>query len=145
MKLEEIRLSFRNGYFLFDGSSLEKVCNAPTKESGVYFVFENKIDFKEIIYIGSSGHISNDGKIAVRTTGGGGLNGRLVNGHQFRKIKRKISWPNQMKKEHIKMLEIHWFVTFDEKNKFSPSYVEFNLLHEFFLINNKLPRWNQKF
>ena len=134
------------GHFLFNvNDNLEKVCNAPNDKAGVYLVYALKDNDKHLIYVGSSGHIDNAGKLSIRKTGGGGIKGRIVNGHQFGKIKRHKSWPTQMQRDSIDCLEIHWFVTHNNDFKESPSYIEYSLLREHFIANNVLPKWNKKF
>ncbi len=135
-----------NGSFTFSlGESLHKVCTAPNDHCGVYLVFEILNTPKKLLYIGSSGHITNDGLIHIRKTGGGGLKGRIVNGHQFNKEKRFICWPKKMVEENIEVLEIHWYVTFISGFTDSPSYVEYSLLQHYFNTEKVLPRWNKKF
>ena len=70
------------GHFLFKvNDKLETVCNAPNDKAGVYLVYALKDNDKHLIYVGSSGHIDNAGKLSIRKTGGGGIKGRIVNGH----------------------------------------------------------------
>lgn len=67
--------------------------------------------------------------------------------YQFGRVKRFESIPKQMVTENIISLEIEWFVTFDDSAQIthSPIYVESLILQEYFEINGRLPRWNQKF
>ncbi|OYQ38346.1 hypothetical protein CHU92_05405 [Flavobacterium cyanobacteriorum] len=136
--------NYSTGSFTFTPQEdLFAKCNAPQDKSGVYVVYKVGGSSKEIIYIGSSGHIKPNGDIAVRSSGKGGIKGRIVYGHQF-KDKRIRSWKNQMIIDNIELLEIDWFVTYCDKNRDSPLYVEINLLHEFYKNNNVLPKWNLK-
>jgi len=136
--------NYSSGSFTFDVTeNLMYKCNAPNNRSGVYIIYSLQNLNKELIYIGCSGHITNEGIMSVRSTGKGGLKGRIVNGHQF-KDNRYRSWPNQMKIENIDSLEVHWFVTHNEIDCDSPLFVETNLLHEFYKVHKRLPRWNQK-
>ena len=82
-------------FFLNPKDDLKQVCNAPTNKSGIYIVYALKNGKIELIYIGCSGKIDKDGSMFIRKAGLGGLKDRLVNGHQFGKIPRRISWPNQ--------------------------------------------------
>lgn len=123
---------------------LHSACSAPTDCGGVYLVYELSKGTKNLIYVGSSGHITNEGKMRVRKSGGGGLKGRIVMGHQFKDV-RLISWPQQMKIEGIKELEIIWVVTHNLDYVDSPCYIEHCLLHEYFTIHGRLPKWNKKF
>jgi hypothetical protein len=76
------------GSFRFKSNqSLLFQCNAPSDEAGIYLVYD-MTNGKELIYVGSSGHIINNGEKHVRRSGGGGIKGRVVNGHQFNNEKR---------------------------------------------------------
>jgi len=136
----------KSGKFIYSqNDDLRLVCNAVKDKSGVYLIYN--CDTKELLYIGCSGHIKNNGEISTRKTGGGGLYGRIVNGHQFGKMKRYEALPQKMREENITQIEIIWYVTFIEKTnlKHSPTFVESNLLQEYFEKNNRLPIWNLKF
>jgi hypothetical protein len=130
-----------NNQFTFTtDDSLEEVCNASESGSGVFLVYRVDAEEKELIMVGSSGTIQNDG-----TLKNGGLHDKIVNGHQFAKTGRKYSWPAQMKLENIARLEVHWYETFNEKNKVIPTFMEGQILQNFLDENAKLPRWNVAF
>lgn len=122
--------------------NLEINCNVPDSISGIYLVFEvNGID-KELIMVGSSGTVQNDGQLKEKR---GGLFDKIVNGSQFTKSARKYSWPTQMKKEEISLLEVQWFETFNSEVQDIPTFVEASVLQEFLNENQRLPRWNVAF
>jgi hypothetical protein len=123
--------------------SLETVCNAPEAGSGVFLVY-NVIseDEKELIMVGSTGTVQNDGSLKSKS---GGLYDKIVNGHQFAKTGRKYSWPAQMKLENIEKLEVFWYETFNAKNKFIPTFVEGQVLQLFLAEFHRLPKWNVAF
>lgn len=77
-----------NHFFFTTKKGLENLCNAPKNKSGVYIVYELKNGRTELVYIGSSGKVQNNGKIKHRN---GGHYAKLVNGHQFGKIPREQS------------------------------------------------------
>ena len=82
--------------FVFDiNDSLEEVCNAPDTASGIFLVYAISNEEKELIMVGSTGTVQNDGTLKSKN---GGLYDKIVNGHQFAKTGRKYSWPAQMKK-----------------------------------------------
>ncbi len=122
--------------------SLEEVCNASESASGIFLVYAVDGEEKELIMVGSTGTIKNDGTLKSKN---GGLFDKIVNGHQFAKTGRKYSWPAQMKLENIARLEVHWYETFNEKNKVIPTFVEGQILQNFLDENGKLPRWNVAF
>ena len=100
------------GNFTFtQEDNLEAVCNASEAGSGVFVVYARD---KELIMVGSTGTVQNDGTLKSKN---GGLHDKIVNGHQFAKTGRKYSWPAQMKKESIDTLEVFWFETFNERCK----------------------------
>ena len=129
-------------FFVMKNSALEKVCNAPKTTSGIYLVFALKKGRIELVYIGSSGKIQNDGSIKHRE---GGLYDRIVNGHQFGKIPRKISWLNKINEEGMDGLDVYWYDTFNNKTKDIPAFVEAVIIQRHFDIYNKLPDWNIEF
>lgn len=134
-----------NGSFILNlNENLKSNCNAPKDKCGVYLIY-NITNKKELIYIGCTGHITNKGEISIRKTGGGGIYGRIVNGHQFGKLKRWESIPKQMLEEKIIKLEFEWYSTFNETIKHSPIYTESTLLQNYYELNGKLPKWNKKF
>lgn len=143
--IKELKKYKETGNFIFRRSDkLKVVCNAPNNKAGVYLVYAVNAKIKNLIYIGCSGHIKNDGTISIRKTGLGGIKGRLVNGHQFNRQKRYKCWPLQMELENIDVLEIHWFVTHNLKYIDSPAYVEINLLKKYLDLHKRLPKWNKK-
>ena len=129
------------GQFAFTAEdSLEEVCNA-SEGCGVFLVYA-VAEEKELIMVGSTGTIQNDGTIKIKN---GGLNDKIVNGHQFAKTGRKYSWPAQMKLEKIEKLEVYWYETFNEKNKVIPTFIEGQVLQNFLDENGRLPKWNVAF
>ncbi len=124
-----------------DGS-LEEVCNAPESGSGVFVVTAVSEDGAELIMVGSTGTVQNDGTLKIKN---GGLYDKIVNGHQFAKTGRKYSWPAQMKKENIDRLEVTWYETFNDTDKQIPTFVEAQILQQFLDENDRLPRWNVAF
>lgn len=127
------------GNFTFtQEDNLEAVCNASETGSGVFVVYADK----ELIMVGSTGTVQNDGTLKSKN---GGLHDKIVNGHQFAKTGRKYSWPAQMKKESIDTLEVFWFETFNNDAKSIPTSVEGQVLQNFLDENGKLPRWNVAF
>ncbi|MDR6844292.1 hypothetical protein [Flavobacterium granuli] len=127
------------GNFTFtQEDNLEAVCNASETGSGVFVVYADK----ELIMVGSTGTVQNDGTLKSKN---GGLHDKIVNGHQFAKTGRKYSWPAQMKKESIDTLEVFWFETFNSDAKSIPTSVEGQVLQNFLDENGKLPRWNVAF
>lgn len=99
-------------------------------------------DEKELIMVGSTGTVQNDGALKSKN---GGLYDKIVNGHQFAKTGRKYSWPAQMKLENIERLEVVWYDTFNDKVKVIPTFIEGQVLQNFLDDKGSLPRWNVAF
>jgi len=139
-ELKKFKVKNQFGYTIDD--SLEEVCNAPDAASGIFLVYVISNEEKELIMVGSTGTVQNDGTLKSKN---GGLYDKIVNGHQFAKTGRKYSWPAQMKKESIDKLEVFWYDTFNDKNKIIPTFIEGQILQNFLKENNKLPKWNVAF
>ncbi len=131
-----------NDHFFFSASNnLEEVCNAPKFNGGVYLVYALKNGKIELVYIGSSGKMRQNGELKIRKNG---LYDRLVNGKQF-DAPRKQSWKDKLKEENIDALDIYWFVTFDEVNNDIPQYVEGLIIQSYYDLHKKLPLWNKEY
>ncbi len=132
----------QNSFSFTQNDDLEKVCNTSENISGVFLVYDVKEDVKELIMVGSTGTIQNDGTLKSKN---GGMFDKIVNGHQFAKTGRKYSWPAQMKIENIDRLEVYWYDTFNGKTKVIPTFVEGQVLQLHLEETGKLPRWNVAF
>lgn len=131
-----------SGSFFFQPEqSLKDVCNAPENASGVYIVFSANNE-EDVIYIGSSGKMKQNGKLSTRK---GGIKRRIVHGNQFGEKRYKI-WRTQMEVDGISMLKISWWITHDEKNfNHIPKYSEALLLQRYYEEYGELPLWNKEF
>jgi len=136
------KIKVKNQFTFSVDDSLEEVCNASEAGSGIFLVYAIDGEEKELIMVGSTGTIQNDGTLKSKN---GGLFDKIVNGHQFAKTGRKYSWPAQMKLENIARLEVYWYETFNDKNKVIPTFLEGQILQNFLDENAKLPRWNVAF
>jgi hypothetical protein len=133
-----------NHFFLKPNISLGQVCNAPTNKSGVYLVYTMKKGKISLVYIGRSGKVNKDGSMFVRKAALGGIKDRIVNGHQFGKIPRRISWHIQMIKENIEALDIYWYITHNAEYIDCPRILENKLLTRYIEIHGCLPEWNNE-
>ena len=136
------KIKVKNQFTFLVDDSLEEVCNATEAGSGIFLVYAVDGEEKELIMVGSTGTIQNDGTLKSKN---GGLFDKIVNGHQFAKTGRKYSWPAQMILENIARLEVYWYETFNDKNKVIPTFLEGQILQNFLDENAKLPRWNVAF
>jgi hypothetical protein len=140
---EVTKYKHQGHFFLTKDASLKEVCNAPIDKSGVYIVYALKNHRVEMVYIGRSGKKMEDGSIKTRKVGLGGLKDRLVNGHHFGKVPRRISWPNQMYLENIEALDVYWYVTYDDDYKDCPTVIERLLINRYKEVYGELPPWNK--
>lgn len=134
-----------NHFFLKADDRIITECNAPTDKSGVYIVHALKGGKIELVYIGRSGKVKKDGSMFIRKSGLGGIKDRIVNGHQFGRVPRRISWPKQMRIENIEALDVYWYVTHNDKYRDCPRILENKLLQNYVDIYGRLPRWNNEF
>ena len=140
---KELKKFKTNNTFQFSiDDNLEAACNAPQNGNGIFTVNAFVGDVSELIMVGSTGTVQNDGSLKSKN---GGLYDKIVNGHQFAKTGRKYTWPAQMKTEKIDFLEVSWYETFNKKNKVIPTFVEGQILQNFLDENGRLPRWNVAF
>lgn len=138
--MKSLSPKYQSGEFtLRIGESLRKNCNAPNDQGGIYIVTD--VRKNQIIYIGSSGWLCQNGDFKIRK---GGMCDRIVNGKQFEKP-RSISWLLKMQEQNIPEIKVNWFVTFNFIIQHIPAFVEACLLQEFFEANKFLPLWNTDF
>jgi len=71
----------------------------------------------QLVYIGASGTMDQEGEFSKQL-----LKGRINNKQNG--IKRQHFFEGIMEQNNIDALDIYWFVTFGEKHKHLPSYVE---------------------
>lgn len=139
---DELNKYKQNNHFFFKPTdNLNSVCNAPNDKSGVYIIYALKGGKIELIYIGRSGEVKQDGTLFIRKAGLGGLKDRLVNGKQFGEPRRN-SWKTVMNYEKIEALDIYWYATHCEKYIDCPKTIENKLLQKHLAIYGRLPKWN---
>ncbi len=92
---ELAKYKHKSHFFFKATDNLIEVCNAPSDKSGVYIVYALVKGRIELVYIGRSGKKESDGTIFIRKANLGGIKDSIVNGHQFGKTPRRISWTNQ--------------------------------------------------
>lgn len=138
-QIAEYRSTFRSGSFnLGPGDSVKaaagtyKVPNLP----GVYLISAIAGGRSELIYIGRSGTVGNDGTFGVQ-----GIRKRL--GMKQHGEWRVELFKNLMRNEALDALHFEWFVTFDHENKILPSFAEAQLLQAYFLEHERLPQLNR--
>ena len=127
------------GHFFFKkGDILTKVSNKVPQLPGVYYFLRLANGEKELVYIGKSGTINQDGTFQDQ------LLRKRINNKQEGK-KRQLFFDEKIEAENIDEMEVHWFVTMDKRNNDLPGYVEGLLLQRYFEVNGKLPLWNKDY
>jgi len=140
--LDELEKYKSNGHFFFEkNDNLREICNAPKSGIGVYLIYALKKGNIELVYIGSTGKITQNGMIKNRK---GGIYDRLVNGKQFGEIRNR-AWNKQMIIEEIEALDVYWYETFDKNNNDIPAMTEGKIIQQFYEIYGKLPKWNKEY
>ena len=128
-----------SGHFFFkSGQNLKTESREVSKLLGVYYIIRLANGKVDLVYIGKSGTIQQNGKFKEQ-----GLKGRINNKQEG--IKRQVFFEQKFITEKIDGLDIYWFVTFDTNNHDLPGYVEGLLLQHYFEIHGCLPEWNREY
>ncbi len=130
-------------FFFTPTGNLHDVCNAPNDKSGVYIIYALKGGRVDLVYIGRSGEVRQDGTLFIRKEGLGGLKDTIVNGKQFGEPRRN-SWKTIMNYEKIEALDIYWYATHGDNYIDCPKIVESKLLKRHLDIYERAPKWNNE-
>ncbi len=135
----EIKKYKQNGHFFFTRAvSLREASEDVPELPGVYYIVRLAKGHVDLVYIGKSGTIEQNGRFKNQL-----LRSRLNNKQNG--MKREEFFQKKMREEDIDGLDIYWFVTFDEENRDLPGYVEGLLMQRYFEVHGKLPPWNGEF
>lgn len=136
---DELSKYKNNGHFFFQN---EDVLSAQSRDvpnlPGVYYTLRlasNKID---LVYIGKSGTVLQNGQFKSQM-----LNGRINNKQEG--MKRQQYFEHKMEQEGIDGLDIYWFVTYDKLNQDLPGFVEGQIMQRYYDVHGCLPPWNKEF
>ena len=136
---DELRKYKNNGHFFYEsGNSLRDVSKDVPDLPGVYYIIRLAGGRVELVYIGKSGSIEQNGLFKKQ-----GLRGRLNNKQNG--IKRQDYFEKKFREENIDALDIYWFVTFDKTIRDLPGYVEGLIMQIYFEVHGSLPAWNNSF
>ncbi len=128
-----------NGHFFYQkGKSLMEVSKDVPDLPGVYYIVRLARGRVDLVYIGKSGTMMQDGTFKNQT-----LRKRINNKHGD--MKRQDFFDLKIQQENIDALDIYWFVTFDNKHKDLPALVEGVLMQRYFDVHGTLPPWNKDF
>ena len=125
-------------FFLNKGGNLTIQSKDVPPLAGVYYVCRLAKGQIDLVYIGKSGTVLQNGQFKKQT-----LKERINNKQDG--VKRQVFFDEKMTSEDIDALDIYWFVTMDKNNNDLPSYVEGLLIQRYFDVYGKLPPWNTAF
>ena len=135
----ELKKYKNQDHFFFEkGESLADVSKDVPNKPGVYIICRLAKGKVQLVYIGKSGTIEQNGEFKNQL-----LRKRLNNKQDG--VKRQDYFEAKIEEENIDALDIYWYVTFDEKNKDLPAYVEGLLMQRYFEMYGELPEWNKNF
>lgn len=128
-----------NGHFFFQKGDVLKVQSQEVPElPGVYYILRLAHGKVELVYIGKSGTMLQNGQFKNQL-----LKKRINNKQEG--IKRQQYFEQKIEQENIDALDIYWFVTFGRQFQDLPGFVEGQLLQEYFKLHGCLPPWNKEF
>ncbi len=136
---DELEKYENKGHFFFEkGKSLTEVTKDVPNEAGVYVIYKLAGGKIELVYVGKSGTMNQNGTFKDQK-----LRKRLNNKQDG--VKRQEYFESKIEKDNIDALDIYWYVTFDKKNQDLPAYVEGVLLQHYFEVYGELPAWNKDY
>lgn len=140
--LSEFERKFKNhdSFILLPGESINDIVNRFNipSQPGVYVIYGCTSEKEEIIYIGMSGSMNQDGSFGNQL-----LKKRLTmkqDGEYRKEFFQKI-----ITKEKYSKLLFKWFITFDSHNKLLPAKVEGDLMQAYYDDFKCLPRYNKSY
>lgn len=136
---DELSKYKNQGHFFFqvDNSLAEQSKNVPDLP-GVYYILKLAQGHVELVYIGKSGSVNQDGSFKAQT-----LRNRINNKQNG--SRRQGFFERKIREEGIDGLDIYWFVTWNEDHQDLPAYVEGVIMQNFFDVQGCLPAWNKSF
>lgn len=130
---------YKQGHFFFEkGQNLKLQSKDVPALPGVYYFLRLRQGKVEIVYIGKSGTVLNDGSFRKQSLQGR-LNRKQGNMYRQQYLTQKIE------EENIDALDIYWFVTYDKNHRDLPAFVEGQIMQQYFDLFGTLPPWNKDF
>ncbi len=122
------------GHFFYKpGDDFAVVTKDVPSICGVYYIFRLAAGRIQLVHIGKSGSVFQNGAFESRP----------LFGENYQKTQKFFE--KKCKAEKIDALDIYWFVTMDKNHRDIPSYVEGLLMQKHFELYGKLPLWNESF
>ena len=130
--------SENGSFFLNKNESINKVVTKykVPNSYGVYVIYSVLNNIEEIIYIGKSGTMNNDGSFKKQ-----GIKQRLTKKQDG--IARREFFQNIILDKRFDKLKFSWITTFDKNNKVIPMYCEADLIQTYYNDFKKLPLLNK--
>lgn len=116
-------------FFLKEGDHLSAKSKEVPEMPGVFLVIKLARGRVELVYIGSS-DMTNENISKSKL-----LRTSLVN--------QQLFFEQKFVEENIDGLDIYWYVTFDNKNKDLPLFVQGQIMQMFYDQNGRMPKWNR--
>lgn len=130
----------QQGHFFFErGDRLSQVSRDVPEAPGVYLIYRLAHGSIDLVYIGKSGTLLQDGSFRNQ------LLRKRLNNQQEKGIKRQTFFDQKMKEDGIEAFDIYWYVTFDENHFDLPGFVEGQLIQAHFDVFGTLPEWNREY
>lgn len=140
MKFDELNKYKTKGEFIFrEENKLSAFCKTVPQSAGVYIFRTIKNGKEELVYIGASGTMLQNGNFKKQL-----MKKRLQN-MQSQKIRRQKFFETELKKNKLDGIRVNWYVTFDQEYHDLPMTVEGQLIQKYFDKHKQLPIWNNEF
>ena len=134
---DELSKYQKNGHFFYEkGDVLRHQSQDVPDLPGIYYILRLSREKVELVYIGKSGTILQNGKFKDQS-----LRGRINNKQEGKK--RQQYFNEKLERENIDALEIYWYVTYDKEHQDLPTFVEAIIIQSYFDLNGCLPPWNK--
>lgn len=128
----------KGSFTFFKGEKLSSKCGAIPNEPGVYLIYAIKNLKKDLVYIGASGKMNQNGTFKIQK-----LRKRIQN-MQNSSMRRQTYFENKIKEMNLVSIEVKWYVTYDGVHKDLPLNIEGTLLQKHYDEFGVLPLWNNQ-
>src|SRR5699024_3507623 len=123
---DETRKYENNGHFFFNpGDTLSKASAEVPNEAGVFIIYRLARGSIDLVYIEQSGF------------GSSLLNDQINTYQEY--------FDQKMSAEGIEVLDIYWYVTYNQNHQDVPDYVKGLLMQRYYEIYGDMPPWNGEF
>ena len=136
---DELNKYKNNGHFFLSNSDkLSEQSKDVPNLPGVYYILRLAKGRVDLVYIGKSGTILQNGTFKNQ------LLKKRPNNKQDG-MPREQFFKDKIQREQIDALDIYWFVTFDKNHRDLPAFVEAQIIQRYFDSYGQLPQWNRDF